>query len=66
MATQLDYAKLVKQILLEHSCIKPTHGDIDTTVSFDDERANYALLQSGWNGDSYLSGAIAQIQIIDR
>ena len=41
------------------------YGDIETTVSFDDEHANYALLQSGWDGDDYLHGAIVHIRLID-
>ena len=65
MTAQLDYVRLIKQILLEHSRIKPAHGEIDTTVNFDDERANYALLQSGWDGDSYLHGAVVHIRIIE-
>ncbi|MGB1258011.1 MAG: XisI protein [Thiolinea sp.] len=65
MAASLDYSKLIKQILLEHTRFKPAYGDIDTTVSFDDEHANYVLLQSGWDGDSYLQGAIVHAQIID-
>lgn len=64
MATPLNYSELVKNILLEHSRLKPAYGDIDTTVSFDDDRANYALLQSGWDGDSYLHGAVVHISII--
>jgi len=66
MTTPLNHSEFVKQILLEHSRIKPAHGDITTTVSFDDERANYVLLQSGWNGNSYLHGAIVHISIIDE
>ena len=64
MATSLNYPEMIKHILLEHSHIKPAHGDIDTTVSFDDDHANYVLLQSGWDGDSYLHGAIVHISII--
>ena len=66
MAAQLDYAQLIKQTLLEHSRIKPAHGDINTAVSFDDERANYVLLQSGWDGDSYLYETIVHISITGR
>ena len=65
MTARLVYAPLIKQTLLEHSRLKPVHGDIDTTVSFDDEHANYALLQSGWDGDSYLHGAVVHISIIE-
>lgn len=57
MVAQLDYPTLIKRILLEYTKYKPVYGDIETTVSFDDEHANYALLQSGWDGDDYLHGA---------
>ena len=46
MTAQSGYAQLIKQILLEHNLIKPAHGDIDTTVSFDDEYATCAA--SAW------------------
>nr|CAA6810687.1 MAG: Unknown protein [uncultured Thiotrichaceae bacterium] len=65
MATQLDYVALIKRILLEYAQYKPAYGDIETSVSFDDEHANYALLQAGWNGDDYLHGAIVHVRIID-
>ena len=65
MTSSLNFPPLIKQILLEHTRFKPAYGDIDTTVSFDDEHANYVLLQSGWDGDSYLHGAIVHISIID-
>jgi len=41
-------------VLRPYTQYKPVYGDIETTVSFDDEYANYALLQSGWDGDDYL------------
>ncbi|QLQ31819.1 MAG: XisI protein [Candidatus Thiothrix singaporensis] len=65
MVTQLDYPALIKRILLEYTKYKPVYGDIETTVSFDDEHANYALLQAGWDGDDYLHGAIIHIRLID-
>jgi hypothetical protein len=65
MATELDYPALIKRILLEYTQYKPVYGDVETTVSFDDEHANYALLQSGWDGDDYLHGAIVHIRLID-
>ncbi|OQX10133.1 MAG: XisI protein [Thiothrix lacustris] len=58
-----DYPALIKRILLEYTQYKPVYDDIETTVSFDDEHANYALLQSGWDGDDYLHGAIVHIRL---
>lgn len=66
MATQLDYPALIKKILLEYAQYKPAYGDIETTVSFDDEHHNYALLQAGWDGDDYLHGAVVHIRLINE
>jgi hypothetical protein len=65
MATGLDYAAIIKQILLNYAQYKPVYGDIETSVSFDDEHGNYALLQAGWDGDDYLHGAVAHIRLRD-
>lgn len=63
MATQLNYPALIKQILFAYTQYKPVYGDIETTVSFDDEHGNYTLLQSGWDGNDYLHGAVVHVQI---
>ncbi|MEZ5477692.1 MAG: element excision factor XisI family protein [Thiolinea sp.] len=65
MATELDYVALIKKILLEYAQYKPAYGDIETSVSFDDEHANYVLLQAGWDRDDYLHGAIVHVRLID-
>lgn len=65
MASELNYPALIKQILLEYTKYKPVYGDIETTVSFDDEHSNYTLLQAGWDGDDYLHGAVVHVQIIN-
>jgi hypothetical protein len=46
MATQLDYPLIIKNIIQQYAKYKPAHGDIETTVSFDDKHANYTMLQS--------------------
>jgi hypothetical protein len=37
MATQLDYPLIIKNIIQQYAKYKPAHGDIETTVSFDDK-----------------------------
>jgi hypothetical protein len=66
MATQLDYPLIIKNIIQQYAKYKPAHGDIETTVSFDDKHANYTMLQSGWDGDDYLHGAVIHIHLIDN
>jgi len=64
MAARLDYTAIIKQILLDYAQYKPVYGDIETSVSFDDEHGNYALLQAGWDGDDYLHGAVVHIRLL--
>jgi len=65
MDTQLKYQTLIKNILNEYAKYKPTFGEIDSRVSFDDEHGTYALLQVGWNGDEYVHGAVIHVDIIE-
>lgn len=65
MASQLEYVNLIKKILLDYAQYKPAYGDIETSVSFDDEHNNYALLQAGWDDDDYLHGAIVHIRLVN-
>lgn len=48
MDTRTEYQRLIKEILLEYAKMKPSSGDIDSRVLFDDEHGSYALLQVGW------------------
>lgn len=64
MDTRLNYQKLIKEILLEHTKYKPAFGDIDPRVLFDDERESYALLDIGWDGDEYVHGAVIHVELI--
>jgi hypothetical protein len=66
MATQLNYSSIIKEILLDYVQYKPAYGDISSSVSFDDEHGNYALLQVGWEGDEYVHGAIIHISLINN
>ncbi len=65
MATELNYPDIIKKILLAYARYDSADSEIETTVSFDDEHCNYALLQAGWRGDDYLHGAIIHIRLID-
>jgi hypothetical protein len=65
MDTRLDYPSLVKEILLEHAKIKPSYGEIEPHVVFDDKRREYVLFDIGWNGARYVYGSVAHVQVTE-
>ncbi|MEZ5451093.1 MAG: element excision factor XisI family protein [Thiolinea sp.] len=62
---RVGLCRIDQEILLEYAQYKPAYGDSETSVSFDDEHANYVLLQAGWDRDDYLHGAIVHVRLID-
>lgn len=64
MDTHLDYPALIKTILLEHAKLKPSYGEIEPHLVFDDERKEYLLLDIGWNDRRYVYGSLAHIQLV--
>ncbi len=66
MVTRLDYRNIIKEIILGYARLKPAYSDIDSRVMFDDERASYALMQVGWDGDHYIHGSIIHVEFINE
>ena len=64
MASNLDYRKIVKDILLDYAKLKPAYGDIETRVIFDDERGSYVVMQVGWDGPTHVHGSVIHVEVI--
>lgn len=64
MDTRLTFQTIIKRILNEYAYFKPVHGNISCRVSFDDEHGAYALFQVGWDGDTYVHGAVIHIDLL--
>ncbi len=56
----------VKNIITEYSQYKPSYGDIEVQVVFDEERDHYQLLNVGWHGNRRVRGCVLQIDIKDK
>ena len=59
------YQHAIKAVLLDYAQYKPSYGDIDTRVLFDDEHKSYALFMVGYEGDEHVHGAIIHVEILD-
>lgn len=57
------YRQIIKEILTEHSEIKPVYGEIQMKLVFDDDRDRYQLLRTGWLNDRRVYGALIHIDL---
>lgn len=62
---QLDYAKIIKDIIVSYAQDKPYNVKILSRCAFDDKHNSYALLQAGWDKDKYIHGALIHVDIIE-
>jgi hypothetical protein len=57
------YRKLIKEIIREYARFKPSAGDIETEVIFDDASDHYELIHTGWTPMTRVHGAVIHIDI---
>ncbi|MEB3340259.1 XisI protein [Okeania sp.] len=63
MEKLIKYRNYIKNIINEYSQYKPSYGDIEVQVVFDEERDHYQLLNVGWHGNRRVRGCVLQIDI---
>jgi len=64
MATQLDYPKIIKQILHDYAEYY-TQGGVNVKILFDESQHSYMLLDIGWYDDKYIHNAPIHLEIIN-
>jgi hypothetical protein len=57
------YTTIIKQILQEDARYKPSHGDIQPLLVFDDERHSYQLMYIGWDRRRRVHGSIYHLRL---
>ena len=57
------YAKIIKQILREDGAHKPSHGEIEALLVFDDEHHSYQLMYVGWDRRRRVHGSIYHLRL---
>ncbi len=60
------YRAIIKDILTEHSKLKPVYGEIEMQLLFDDLHDRYQVLRAGWLKKSRVYGVLIQIDIKDN
>ncbi|HEX9732048.1 MAG TPA: XisI protein [Thermoanaerobaculia bacterium] len=58
------YARIVRDVVLDHARFKPYHGEIDVEAIIDDEKGHYQILHVGWQGKRRVHGTPLHIDLI--
>ena len=66
MDTKLEeYRRIIKQIVLQHAELSPSHGDIEMRPVFDEARDSYLLVDAGWDHTGRVYAALLDMRIKD-
>jgi hypothetical protein len=57
------YSTLIKKILREDSQFRPSHGEIEPLLVFDDEHRSYQLLYVGWDRRRRVHGSVYHLRL---
>ncbi|MEH1850444.1 MAG: XisI protein [Nostoc sp.] len=63
MDTSATYREIVKQIIIQYSKLRPSHGDIRLDPIFDETHDRYALMQVGWDRGRRVRGNLIYVTL---
>lgn len=65
MDSVAHYRALIRALIEDYARCKPSNGEIEAEVIFDDARDRYELVHVGWDGPRRVHGAVLHLDIID-
>ncbi|HRW09017.1 MAG TPA: XisI protein [Caldilineaceae bacterium] len=66
MDNKLDrYRSIIRQILLQHAELVPSHGEIEVRPVFDPANDSYLLVDSGWDRTRRIHAAVIDLRVKD-
>jgi hypothetical protein len=60
------YRELIKEIIQKYAQYKPSVGDIETEVIFDEANGHYELIHAGWTPLARVHGAVIHIRLLAK
>jgi hypothetical protein len=58
------YRALVKQVVADQANYRPSHGEIEPVIVFDEGHDRYLLLNIGWRGPRHVHGVILHLPLV--
>jgi ketopantoate reductase len=65
MAAITSYAEILKRIIREYAEIRPSYGDVQVEMIFDDAPGHYELMYAGWHDSPRIHGSVIHADIRD-
>ena len=63
MDTLERYRNLAKEVISEYAQFKPSVGQVEVEVVFDEKHDHYELLHNGWSGPYRVHGSVIHIDL---
>ena len=63
MDTLKEYRRIVRDLIQHYAQFKPSHGDVQVEVIFDESNDHYELMYAGWSGKYRIHGPVLHIDI---
>jgi hypothetical protein len=57
------YRQIVKEVVIQYSKLRPSHGDIRLDTIFDESQDRYALMQVGWDRGKRIRGNLIYVTL---
>jgi hypothetical protein len=58
-----QYRKIIRKLIEEYAQYKPSHGDVQIEIVFDESNDHYELVYAGWNRTYRIHGSVIHIDI---
>ncbi len=59
------YRQMIRQKIETYAAIRPSLGEVEIEVIFDEDNDHYELMYAGWNGPYRIHGSVLHIDIRD-
>jgi hypothetical protein len=59
----VQYRRVIREVIREYAQYRPSRGDVEIEIIFDEANDHYELMYSGWNGPYRIHGSVLHIDI---
>ena len=60
-----EYRRIIRDMIREYAKFKPSLGDVQVEIIFDESNDHYELMYAGWTGDHRIHGSVLHLDIRD-
>jgi hypothetical protein len=61
----IRYRQIIRDLIQEFSHVRPSRGDVQIEIIFDEAQDHYELMYAGWNGPYRIHGSVLHLDIRD-